>query len=142
MNPSKNALWQNSLFDAEFRQKIRFALAGLINTGTSYITFVILYWLSEHYIPASILSYLIGMVFSFILNRRFVFKSAARSGQLLPFCLVNLSSLACSTGMLYLLVDGLEMFVYLAQVIAICTSMIINYLGYRAVFSHRRKNDE
>jgi putative flippase GtrA len=140
LNPPKNVLWRSSPDNAAWRQKIRFALVGLINTGTSYLTFIVLYRLFGNYILASILSYLVGMGISFVLNRSFVFQSETRSGQLLPFCLINLSSLACSTGMLYLLVHELGIWVYLAQVLAIGISMVMNYLGYRAVFSHGRRS--
>ncbi|MDW6093178.1 GtrA family protein [Vibrio rhizosphaerae] len=142
MNLPSNIPWLNNRIRPEFKQTIRFALVGLINTGTSYILFVILYQILGYYMLASVLSYIGGMLISFILNRGFVFKSTARRGQLLPFCLVNLSSLACSTGVLYLLVEQFAMFVYFAQVVAIGVSMTINYLGYRTIFSSRRTNDQ
>ncbi|SHF31818.1 GtrA family protein [Vibrio gazogenes] len=142
MNLPRSMPWLNNRIHPEFRQTLRFALVGVLNTGASYILFVLLYQLLGYYIAASVLAYLGGMLISFMLNRGFVFKSTARRGQLLPFCLVNLSSLACSTGMLYLFVEQLAMFVYFAQVIAIGVSMTINYLGYRTVFSSRRTNDK
>ncbi|SJN56899.1 GtrA family protein [Vibrio ruber] len=142
MNLPRNIPWLDNRIRPELRQTLRFALVGMLNTGTSYILFVILYQLLGYYLVASILSYMIGMLISFMLNRGFVFKSSARRGQLLPFCVVNLSSLACSTGVLYLLVEQLAMYVYFAQVVAIGVSMTINYLGYRTIFSSRRTNDQ
>lgn len=119
----------------ELKQKIRFALVGVVNTVTAYIAFIVINQLTQQYILASVLSYFIGMMVSYVLNRSFVFKQPKRAGQFLPFCVVNLTSLACSTGILYLLVDHLSVYVYLAQIFAVSASMVINYLGYRTIFT-------
>ncbi len=120
----------------DFKQKVRFALVGLVNTFVAYLAFIAIYQLSGRYILASVLSYFFGMLVSYVLNRSFVFKSKKNNNQFIPFAIVNLLSLGCSTGVLYILVDQLSIYVYLAQFFAICTSMVINYLGYKMVFTH------
>ncbi len=126
---------RDNLLTPELKQKLRFAVVGVVNTITAYLAFMLLYQLSHHYIGASIISYFVGMLVSYVLNRSFVFKQPKKSGQFVPFCAVNLTSLACSTGILYLLVDHLGVYVYLAQIGAVCASMVINYLGYRTIFT-------
>ncbi len=132
VKPAKKA---SSWISPSLWQKIRFAMVGVINTLTAYVAFIALYQITHRHILASVLAYFIGMMVSYALNRSFVFKQPKRSGQFVPFCVVNLTSLACSTGILYLLVDHFGMYVYLAQVFAIGASMVINYLGYRTIFT-------
>ncbi|MCE0494825.1 GtrA family protein [Vibrio salinus] len=126
----------NAYFSAELLQKLRFSVVGVINTVVAYLSFVILLYLLKYYLIASVLSSFIGMMVSFILNRRFVFRAAARKGQFIPFCVVNLVSISCSAGAVYIFVDVLNIYVYLAQAMSIGVSMVINYLGYRAVFTY------
>ncbi|WP_105900829.1 GtrA family protein [Vibrio gangliei] len=124
-----------SFIHHDLGQKLRFGLVGLINTASAYLAFILIYQLSGRYLVASVLSYGIGMLISYVLNRSFVFQADKKTGQFIPFCLVNLTSLLCSTSVLYLLVEGFSMWVYLAQVLAVGVSMVVNYLGYRQVFS-------
>ncbi|WP_374953214.1 GtrA family protein [Vibrio sp. EJY3] len=95
---------------------------------------LLLQW-SVSYIKASILSYTIGMISSYILNRNIVFHADKKDGEFLYFFLVNLISMITSTGILYVCVNYLGVYVYLAQVVGITCSSIINYIGYRAVFT-------
>lgn len=126
----------NNLIYTDFKQKVRFGLVGAINTVAAYMAFVVLYQVSGQYILSSVLSYFVGMLVSYTLNRRFVFNSDVKKGQFLPFCIVNLTSLGCSTAVLYLLVHYGGVMVYLAQALAVCSSMVINYLGYQKVFTN------
>lgn len=125
----------NSFLYNDFKQKLRFGFVGGINTVSAYLAFIALYHFSGRYIVSSILSYLVGMLISYALNRSFVFKSEKKSGQFVPFCLVNLTSLGCSTAVLYWLVQYGGFVVYFAQVLAIGVSMVVNYLGYQKVFT-------
>jgi putative flippase GtrA len=117
-----------------FRQKLRFGLAGIVNTLVSYLAFVLIYRLSDNYMMASVLAYLVGVGVSYRLNRGFVFQSTASHKRFVAFCVINLTSLGCSTGTLYALVHHVGIYVYVAQVFAVGVSMVINYFGYRAVF--------
>jgi putative flippase GtrA len=126
----------NRLMGVELMQKLRFGLVGGLNTLVSYLAFVAIYQWSSDYIASSVLAYLIGMLVSFTLNRVFVFKSTAQKGQFLAFCCVNLTALACSTLVLHMLVSLVGISVYVAQVLTIGVSMVINFLGYRAVFKY------
>lgn len=126
----------NRMIGVELMQKLRFGLVGGFNTLVSYLAFVGIYQLTNDYIVSSVLAYLIGMLVSFTLNRAFVFNSTAQKGQLLAFCCVNLTALACSTFVLHILVSFVGLSVYIAQILTIGVSMVINFLGYRAVFKY------
>lgn len=133
--PQKPMQMLNSFLYTDVKQKLRFGLVGGINTVSAYLAFIAIYHLSDRYIVSSILSYLVGMLVSYTLNRSFVFKSDKKAGQFIPFCLVNLTSLGCSTAVLYVLVQYGGFVVYFAQVLAIGVSMVVNYLGYQKVFT-------
>lgn len=126
----------NYSFSDELLQKLRFSVVGVINTAIAYLTFVILLYLLKYYLVASVLSSFFAMIVSFMLNRRFVFRSTAGKERFIPFCIVNLVSISCSAAAVYIFVDILDIYVYLAQAMSICVSMVINYLGYRAVFGY------
>ncbi len=131
-----------NLIFTDLRKKSLFLFVGALNTIITYLVFVLLLQWSVSYIIASILSYVVGMINSYILNRNIVFISnknksvrKSKSKSLLAFCIVNLFSLVGSTSILYVCVDFFELYVYVAQVLAITCSLIINYMGYRNIFN-------
>ncbi len=135
MRVNKPTILLNNLIFSDLRQKVLFIFVGVFNTFISYLSFVLLLQWSVSYIKASILSYTIGMISSYILNRNIVFHADKKDGEFLYFFLVNLISMITSTGILYVCVNYLGVYVYLAQVVGITCSSIINYIGYRAVFT-------
>lgn len=124
----------NQFICTNLQEKMRFLIVGGFNTAVSYLSFVAIYQQLHNYLLASVLAYCIGVLCSFLLNRGFVFNSKRKSGQFLPFLLVNLSSLGASTLTLYLLVTGLHLNAYIGQFFSIFVSMIMNYLGYQRIF--------
>jgi putative flippase GtrA len=79
------------------RQVARFAAAGVINTLIDYLVFVLLSWILrlplERSWIAKAVSGALAMTNSFLLNRRWVFRSAptaAGAGQLWRFLVVTL----------------------------------------------------
>lgn len=119
---------------------IRFALVGLTNFVVSFSVF----YLSFHYLPeavkrlvpvaalANVLAYLAGMVNSFLLNRSWTFRASGNAAvQALRFTVVNLTSLALSTAVMFLFVDlqGYpEIGVWVPTTVLVMT---LNYLGCR-----------
>lgn len=79
-----------------------YSAIGVLNTLCDFGIFVLLTsWLGYHPVPANIVSYSIGIILSFILNRAFTFRSSSYkldiNRQFIRFALVNLLSLAIST---------------------------------------------
>ena len=69
------------MFDAIF---LRFVLVGLINTAIGYALMLLLFHVvGLHYGSAYFISYSIGFIISFLLNRSFVFSS--QSDTLIKF---------------------------------------------------------
>ncbi len=93
-----------NLIFSDLRKKSLFLFVGVLNTLITYLVFVLLLQWSVSYITASILSYIAGMINSYILNRNIVFisnnKRVRKTKLLLAFCIVNLFSLVGSTSTL------------------------------------------
>jgi putative flippase GtrA len=97
---------------------------------------------SFHYLPdalqrhfpaaalANLLAYLAGMINSFLLNRSWTFRASGNAAaQAVRFTLVNLSSLALSTAVMFRFVDVLhypEIAVWVPTTMAV---ILLNYLG-------------
>lgn len=56
-----------------------FGMVGVLNTAIDFAAFGLLTWLSVHYAIAQALSYLAGMVNSYLLNHAITFRSARNS---------------------------------------------------------------
>jgi len=117
--------------------KFKFIISGGVNTTISYIIFVGLTLMEVHYIIASLSGYVLAMFCSFILNKRWAFQSKKKSSFTLfgKFILVNFTSLAASLFSLSFFVESLTLNLYFAQAICILITMLINYTGYKYIFT-------
>jgi len=115
----------------EFITFIKFGLVGVSNTLISYSFFIlfvkldIIYWLSN------ILCYCAGLTNSFLLNKKWTFKSEKKTNftQLFIFLSVNLVALLVSLLVILILVEKLNLNEYASQLLSMIFSMIVNYVG-------------
>lgn len=85
-------------------QMARFALVGVVNTGTYYGCYlVLLAWLP--YIAAHVIAFALSMTGSFFLNCRFTYRTRPTWRKFLLFPLTNAANFVITTGGVYLLVD-------------------------------------
>ena len=108
----------------------RFIVVGISNTIISYLTFIIAYHfiVKSNTIISQILSYSAGIVWSFIWNRRWTFKSKkSMSKEFLLFVLTQVVMLVLSTALLYLIVDRYH---YPASISWVCVMAIITILNF------------
>ncbi|MFZ7943815.1 GtrA family protein [Neobacillus sp. 19] len=109
---------------------LKFAVVGIGNTIISIASFALLEKLWINYIAANIIAYGLGMINSFIWNKKWVFRTDLDVGQLSLLCkftIVNLITLGCNTMFLYLLVGKLNFISSLAQVFSTVFGILINY---------------
>ena len=81
--------WIGKFFDAAF---LRFLLVGLLNTLVSSSVMFLLYNLTHcGYWFSSAVSYVVGSVVSYFLNKNFTFRSRGRDTTVVPRFIVNIA---------------------------------------------------
>ena len=122
-------------------QQFRFLMVGGINTVVGLAIFVLLQSLfgsSIGYMAALVISYAIAIVFSFTLQRRFVFKVRGNVFvDLARFTLINLTGLGLNALLLPFFVEIVSVPPVPAQMISMVIVLIFNYFGH-SLFSFRR----
>ncbi|MDR2515319.1 MAG: GtrA family protein [Christensenellaceae bacterium] len=117
-----------------FLQAVKFGLVGVLNTAIDYSAFwllTLLPFFKANYLLAQVISYGLGLCNSLFFNKRWTFaqKSKMSGAQLAGFLAVNLAALGVSSGVMYLLREGLFMNLYGAKLIATVFSMGVNFVG-------------
>ena len=125
-------------------QAVKFGLVGVLNTLIDYAVYsllVLIPFFHEHYLLAQVIGYSCGLINSLGLNKKWTFQQKERldKGQLVRFVLVNLLALGVSSGLLYLLREGLFMNLYGAKLLATAGSQIVNFVGNKLLVF--RKSD-
>jgi len=114
------------------RQIVKFLIVGLINTGIHYVVFLLLYRLIDvNYLIASVVGYSCGLLNSFILNKRWTFKTinVRKDIEFVKFIIVNVVALAVNIAALRFLVEAMGIKPEISQIAAIGFSLVINFLG-------------
>ncbi|MFF2960375.1 GtrA family protein [Streptomyces sp. NPDC057963] len=113
-------------------QMVRFALVGVVNTGTYYGCYlVLLTWLP--YIAAHVLAFALSMVGSFFLNSLFTYRTRPTWRKFLLFPLTNAANFAITTGGVYLLVDLAGFSSRYAPLVAAAAAIPITFVVSRAI---------
>ena len=118
------------------RRIIRFVITGGINTAVSYLSFVLFISLGIDYLVASTFGYTIAVFNSYFLNKKWTFESKKVTSLKLfvQFTIVNILSLGGNLIIMYILVEAIDVNLYVAQAVAIIFTMVLNYIGYKWVF--------
>lgn len=116
---------------------LKFGIVGLVNTGIDFALFSgLTLGLGLNAIPANVVSYSVGVVTSFVLNRSWTFRGrngrSARS-QMLLFVVGSVGGLAVSTAVVALLVGVLAPLP--SKAISVFATFLWNYgFSTRVVF--------
>jgi putative flippase GtrA len=115
-------------------QFIRFGLVGLTNTALSYGIYALILWLGGHYILASVVSFVISVAWSFLLNNRFVFRKATGETRvwwktlLKTYLSYGVTGLLLANALLYLWIDVLSVNQYIAFLLNLVITIPANFL--------------
>ncbi len=123
------------------KQFVRFNLVGALNTALTYGIYSGLVYLGLHHLAAVLIEYAFGIVFSYLLNKRFTF--AVRGGGSRMFgrmLLAYVPTLLLNALLLWLLVDRLAWNKYLGQAVALGFVSVLSFVAQRAfVFGLRKE---
>lgn len=111
---------------------MKFCLVGGSNTLITLLTFYMLNTvLNIDYMLSSIVGYCLGMLNSFILNKKWTFYDSETRilPQFIKFTVINSMSLGINLLVMYILVGKLNFNHMLSQIIATGFSIISNYFG-------------
>ena len=127
-----------------FLQAVKFGLVGVMNTAVDYGVYALLVMLPffrEQYLLAQVLGYSCGLLNSLYFNKRWTFAQKERmgKGQLVRFLLVNLVALGVSSGLLFLLREGIFMNLYGAKLLATIGSLGVYFLGNKLLVFREKK---
>lgn|GEM_PF-5512773 len=115
---------------------VRFLVTGGVNTGVSYLIFIVLVTFGVDYLLSSSLGYTVAMFTSYLANKKWTFKSKKSTSIKLfsQFIAINLLSLGGNLVILYFFVDKLGINLFVSQAAAIILTMAINYVSYKCIF--------
>lgn len=107
----------------------RFCLVGVGNTVLSLATIFLLMYVGVNYKLANLIGYIVGLINSYIWNRRWVFNSKSR--EILKEALLFLSVFFVCYGLQYLfiniLIASLSLNKYLAQFLGMAVYTTFNF---------------
>ena len=112
------------------KQFIKFVIVGIINTSISFVTFFLLtkFFLINDKI-ANIISYIVGVINSFILNKLWTFESKIFSfKELLLFGFFFLISFGLQILTYTLLKDKLHIYIYFSYFLGMIVYTLTNFL--------------
>jgi putative flippase GtrA len=117
----------------DFRQFYKFAVVGVFNTLIDFIVFLALtrlfVFFGDHVLYANVISFTFAVSNSYILNRRWTFKSseAGLTRQYIRFFVINLTGLGVNTGLLYIFVYQVHLYDVFGKILAIGITLFWNF---------------
>ena len=118
----------------------RFLLVGIVNAISGYTLIILLYsLLNFHFYLANFFGYLFGLIISFILNRKFVFKAKGKiKDQFLKFLFSFFLSYFLNIFAFYICYEFINLNYYLALLIA-CFFYSVSFFILCNFFTFKKK---
>ena len=146
------ALWQKIKATLLTRETISYIIVGGLSTVANWIaTYILNNMFHWGYWPTSIVTFSVGMIFTFVANRKFTFRSDVPVRVLFPRFLLNVAvCFAVSYGLMQAVLgwffanvwappfsaDGLNT---LTGIAANCLYIVLNYIGQKFFVFRRPK---
>ncbi len=122
------------------RQFVRFNIVGVLNTLLTYGIYSGLVYLGVHHLAAVVIEYAFGIVFSYLLNKRFTFAvRGGGSGMFGRMLLAYIPTLLLNALLLWLLVDRLHWNKYVGQAVALGFVSVLSFIAQKVFVFRLRK---
>lgn len=128
-----------SLYTGKYSRIMKFITVGGLNTAADYAVFIFLtYFLLWNTTLAQGISFVVGMVISYVLNRSWTFetKESFFGTAMVKFLLLNLSTLCLSMYLMHLFEGVLNMHALVAKVIITVITSVISYTFNKIIFKN------
>jgi len=112
---------------------VRFLASGTVNTLASYAVYLLLLQVMP-YLLAYTIAYAFGIVLSYALMTRFVFRAPPRWSTAVRFPLIYVAQYALGSGTIYLLVERAHVAAWLAAALAMLVVVPSTFLLARLLF--------
>ena len=128
-------------------QMVNYIFFGGLTTFVNFVTyFVALRLLNIPNVPSNLIAWLVSVLFAFVVNKLYVFKSMSWEIRLIIFELFSFVSVRILTGALdtfimYLGVDVMHYNVLLIKIIANIIVLLTNYFGSILIIFRRKDNE-
>ncbi|MDF4584522.1 GtrA family protein [Vibrio parahaemolyticus] len=107
---------------------VKFGSVGILNSLVSYLVFCVLIYFDVYYLTSSVLSFLVGSAFSYIMNSRYTFSVCANVRSFFKFITITAGSLFLSVLLLYICKSTVGIHVLIAQILVVLIRFPIVYL--------------
>lgn len=109
-------------------QFLKFCIVGMCNTFISVIVFNVLIYFGVHYLVATVIGYLAGLVNGYVYSSKFVFKKAVMLNTAVKFVLVYISALLINVVFMYVMVDMAKINPSVGQLIVTVFNVFYNFI--------------
>lgn len=118
----------------KYEEMIIYLIGGVLTTIVNWATYVVCSRVFHlHYMPSTVIAFIVGVIFGYIINKIMVFKSkdysfAAICKEFATFTAGRIATLLMEMGMMYVFVDLVHLYDLLAKFICLIFVTIANYL--------------
>ena len=128
----------NGVIEA-FRYLFVGGISFLVDWGSLYILTVC----GMHYLVATIIAFILGLVVNYLLSKAFVFKAestrAGKAAEFAVYTLIGVIGLGITEGLMYIGVELLGMWTMLVKIIAAAIVLVWNYALRKIVLYRKGK---
>lgn len=116
---------------------VRFLLGGGLNTALTYLLYLALLLIFEYW-AAYTISYVFGIVLSYLINRKLVFRTAHSWTSALLFPAIYIVQYLLGLAVVHVWVKILDLPAPLAPLVAVAVTLPVTFVLSRAVFGLAR----
>jgi len=123
---------KNIITHPTFPQFIKFSLVGVLNTIVFYVIYYVMLQLGVFYVVAAATGTTAGIVNSYVINRKFVFKSSKMSvGEVVKFLIVYGVQYLSNITVIHICVEYIGISAELGGILAIGVGVFISFFGHK-----------
>lgn len=125
--------------EAPKRRGVHFIICGLINTGTTYLIYLLLARILNYQIAYAI-AYVIGIIFSYWLNTVIVFQDKLAWKKFFQYPVVYIVQYGLSAGLMAIMVTQLHLSKTVAPLVILIITIPITYFLSRSIIVTKIKH--